>query len=62
MEFFRVYNRWGQMVFQTFTAEIGWDGTVGGKIQDSGTYVWVVRGKDYTGKMVMRRGYAVLLR
>jgi PKD repeat protein len=62
LEFFRVYDRWGQLVFQTFTAEIGWDGTVGGKPQDTGTYVWVVRGKDYTGKTVMKRGFAVLLR
>jgi PKD repeat protein len=62
LDFFRVYNRWGQMVFQTFSAEIGWDGTVGGKIQDSGTFVWMVRGKDYTGKVVLKRGTAILIR
>jgi hypothetical protein len=62
LDFFQVYNRWGQMVFQTFSAEIGWDGNVGGKAQDAGTYVWVVRGKDYTGKTVVRRGTAILLR
>jgi PKD repeat protein len=62
LEYFRVYNRWGQMVFQTIEAGKGWDGTVGGKAQDAGTYVWMVRGKDYTGKIVTKKGTAVLIR
>jgi gliding motility-associated-like protein len=62
LEYFRVYNRWGQLVFQTTQTGKGWDGTLGGKNQDSGTYVWMVRGKDYTGKTVIRRGTAILIR
>jgi PKD repeat protein len=61
-EYFRVYNRWGQMVFHTTEAGRGWDGTINGKLQDGGTFVWMVQGKDYTGKMVSKRGTAVLIR
>lgn len=62
MEYFRVFNRWGQLVFQTSEHNRGWDGTLGGKNQPTGTYVWMVRGKDFTGKMVTKRGSAVLIR
>lgn len=62
LEYFRVYNRWGQLVFQTSQHGLGWDGKIAGKTQDSGMYVWEVRGLDYTGKMVVKKGVAVLLR
>ena len=62
LEYFRVYNRWGQLVFQTIEPGKGWDGTVAGKLQDAGTYVWMVQGTDYTGKTVSKKGTAVLLR
>jgi FOG: PKD repeat len=62
LDFFRVYNRWGQLVFQSFSPEIGWDGTLAGKPQATGTYVWMVRGTDFTGKTVIKRGTAILIR
>lgn len=62
LDYFCVFNRWGQMVFQTYNPEIGWDGLVAGKPQDAGTFVWMARGTDYTGKVIMRKGFAVLLR
>jgi PKD repeat protein len=62
LEYFCVFNRWGQLVYQSYSPEAGWDGTVGGKPQDAGTFVWMARGKDYTGKTIMRKGTAILLR
>jgi len=62
LDYFRIYNRWGQMVFQTTEIGKGWDGRLAGKNQDAGTYVWMVSGKDYTGKTVVKRGTLVLLR
>ena len=61
-EYFRVYNRWGQLVFETKEAGRGWDGTIGGKPQDSGTYAWMVSGRDFTGKLVQKKGTSVLVR
>ena len=62
LSYFRIYNRWGQLVFQTTEIGKGWDGTLGGKLQASGTFVWVVSGKDYTGKTVTKKGTAILIR
>ncbi|OQP45669.1 gliding motility-associated C-terminal domain-containing protein [Niastella populi] len=62
IDFFRIYNRWGQLVFSTTTSEHGWDGTIAGKQQPSGTYVWVVKAVDYLGSPYMQRGTLVLVR
>jgi gliding motility-associated-like protein len=37
---FMVYNRWGQLIFKTANWKQGWDGTVSGKAQPPGVYVW----------------------
>lgn len=62
IEYFRVYNRWGQLVFGTTAIGPGWDGRLNGKLQDPGTYVWMVQGKSYTGKTIFRKGTMVLVR
>lgn len=36
-----IYNRWGQRVFETTDPTRAWDGTLGGKPQDSGAFVWI---------------------
>ncbi len=62
IDYFRVFNRWGQLVFETTQSGKGWDGTIAGRLQDNGTYVWMVRGVDFTGKVITKRGTAVLIR
>jgi gliding motility-associated-like protein len=62
IEYFRVFNRWGQMVFSTTVNGQGWDGKIGGKEQSSGTYVWLVKGVDFTGKDFFAKGTVVLIR
>ena len=59
---FRIYNRWGQMVFSTSAIGKGWDGTFGGSQQSPGTYVWYAEGTDYKYKKIYRKGYVVLIR
>ncbi|MEO6315907.1 MAG: gliding motility-associated C-terminal domain-containing protein [Chitinophagaceae bacterium] len=61
IDYFRVYNRWGLMVFSSSDGS-GWNGTYGGKAQASGTYVWVVQGHDYTGRAINKKGSMVLIR
>ena len=39
---FRVYNRWGQVIFQTADPSKGWDGTFNGVPQDIGTYNYTI--------------------
>jgi gliding motility-associated-like protein len=62
LRFFRVYNRWGQLVYSTSQAGQGWDGNLDGKPQDSGTFVWMVEGVDYLGKVIFKKGTMVLIR
>jgi gliding motility-associated-like protein len=62
LDFFRVFNRWGQVVFQTTQLNKGWDGRVNGVVQNQGTYVWMISGTDYTGRKVSKKGTAILIR
>jgi gliding motility-associated-like protein len=61
-EFFRVFNRFGDIIFETNKWLRGWDGTYLGRTQPTGTYVWVVKGKDRNGKTVEAKGTVVLIR
>ena len=60
---FAVYNRVGQLVFETTDWKKKWDGTVKGLPADLGTYVWML---EYTrkdsGKKIFRKGVATLIR
>jgi gliding motility-associated-like protein len=62
LTYFRVYNRWGQMLFSTAEKGKGWDGTFAGKPQHADTYVWMAEGINYKGQAIRKKGYAVLLR
>ncbi len=62
LQYFRIYNRWGQLVFQTQELNKGWNGLYQGVQQPSGTYVFMAQGTDYTGKTVFKKGTAVLIR
>lgn len=60
--FFRVYNRWGQVIFSTSEFNKGWDGTARGQEQPSGTYVWVVEGFTKENKKISKKGTVALIR
>jgi gliding motility-associated-like protein len=60
--YFKIFNRWGVMVFSSTQQGEGWDGTYGGAQQASGTYVFVAQGIDYTGKVLTKKGTVVLIR
>lgn len=62
LDFFRVYNRWGQLVFTTNTRNAGWDGTINGLNQPMGVYVWMIKAKDVVGKAYEMKGTTTLIR
>jgi hypothetical protein len=62
LAFFRVYNRWGQLVYSTTRIGDGWDGRLNGHLEESGTFVWLVQGTTYTGHTIFHRGTMVLVR
>lgn len=60
---FRVYNRYGQLVFETKDWTHKWDGSYHGKPQDSGTFVWTLGYTDTeTGKRIFQKGTSILIR
>ncbi|MEO6252182.1 MAG: PKD domain-containing protein [Ferruginibacter sp.] len=62
VDIFRVWNRWGQMVYSGTGNGAGWDGTFGGKKQEMATYVWYAEGVDYLNNKIKRKGSVVLIR
>jgi gliding motility-associated-like protein len=62
LQYFRVYNRWGQMVYSTSQLGQGWDGTLGGKPLETDGFVWTVQGFTYTGKSIFKKGTVTLIR
>ncbi len=60
--FFRVYNRLGQLMYETTKPNEGWNGLFNGEPQPAGTYVFAAEGSDYTGRLIIKRGTVVLIR
>jgi gliding motility-associated-like protein len=60
---FKVYNRWGQLVFETTDWLKRWDGTIGGQRAPAGAYVWTLSYTDgETGKRIVQKGTSLLIR
>lgn len=62
IEYFEIFNRLGQKVYSSQSALPGWDGTLNGKPQPVGTYIWLIKGTDYLGNMHSETGTVVLIR
>lgn len=52
----QVFNRWGQMVFETTNYNARWDGTYDGTQVPQGLYVYKVSAKGITGKRTQKDG------
>jgi gliding motility-associated-like protein len=64
LNYFRIFNRWGHLVFQTADPDParGWDGQIRGNPQPLDTYTWTLEAVDSFGKLVRRNGNFVLIR
>lgn len=60
---FRIYDRWGVMVFEAKNIDDGWDGTYNGAPQPLGVYIYEVDAVSSTsGHEFVQRGNVTLLR
>ncbi len=61
--YFKIYNRWGNLVFQTNDAspQNGWDGKLNGRLQAAGTYTWVSEAIDGKGNIFKQNGNVLLI-
>lgn len=62
IDYFNIFNRWGQLLFTTNEIGKGWDGSFNGSKQASGTYVYQVQGVDFLGNIITKKGTVVLIR
>jgi len=63
IDYFRVYNRWGNLIYSHNKNDgQGWDGTIGGLKQNTGTFIWMVRATDILGNVHFKKGTVVLIR
>jgi len=60
--YIKIFNRWGNVVFESKDPNRGWDGNLGGKAQAQDTYIWISSGIDNSGKPVTFRGLFTLIR
>jgi gliding motility-associated-like protein len=59
---FIVFNRYGQTVFETREYGKGWDGTLKGKPQPSGSYVYHIKYTNIFGVEIVENGSVLLIR
>jgi gliding motility-associated-like protein len=62
IKFFRIFNRWGELVFETRMFGEGWNGIYKGKPQPSDVYVWTAETICFDGTVIRRSGNVLLLR
>jgi len=60
--YFRIFDRWGRLVFTSKGGDGGWDGRVKGAEQATATFIWVAEGVDYRGTKIFRKGTSTLIR
>jgi gliding motility-associated-like protein len=59
---FRIYTRWGELVFETTDRKNCWDGTHKGKALNSDVYVWTLQATLIDGRTVNKKGDLTLFR
>lgn len=61
-DYFRIFNRYGQLIFETSQITEGWNGTYKGKPQLPGNYIWMLKGRDLNGRTIEMKGNVLLVR
>jgi gliding motility-associated-like protein len=59
---FTIFNRWGQRVFQSTNWQTGWNGSLTGKLQGNGTYIWTCTYQFENEPVKFIKGYVTLVR
>ena len=62
LKYFRIFDQWGNMVFETNNLSEGWDGSTNGKAAAQAVYVYVLEGKCQNGYDVIKTGNVTAIR
>ncbi|MBL0048599.1 MAG: gliding motility-associated C-terminal domain-containing protein [Bacteroidetes bacterium] len=58
----RIFNKWGNMLFETTNPDKGWDGKVNGELVPDGVYIYVMKYQNSAGAPNERRGALTIVR
>ncbi len=57
-----IFNRWGNIIFETRNTNYGWDGKFNGKEALLGSYTWKIEYTDFAGKDYTKYGFVILIK
>jgi gliding motility-associated-like protein len=60
--YFKVFNRYGKLLFETKDPDAGWSGVFNGEPQPMSIYLWMAEGIAADGTLVQKKGETLLLR
>lgn len=62
LNYFRIFNQWGQQIFETRNLSEGWDSKLNGVRQPMATYTWILDAVDTYGNIIRQSGSVTLIR
>ena len=62
LNYFRIFNRWGNLLYESTNINDGWDGNYKGQPQPFGVYIYEAQAVSESGKIYTKRGNITLLR
>jgi gliding motility-associated-like protein len=59
-----IFDRWGQIIFETTDYQTGWNGKLNGngQLASTGTYVFMIKMNDGSGNEIVQRGFVTLIK
>lgn len=58
----RIFNRWGQLIFQTSDINEGWNGTYEGQVVQQGVYTYLITVTGINGNVLNEKGTFMVIR
>ena len=58
----KVFDRWGELVFETTDQDVGWDGTYKGKPVDPAVFVYWLKAVCADGQSFLKKGNITVIR
>jgi gliding motility-associated-like protein len=62
LHYFKIFNQWGQQIFESNSVKQGWNGMYKGVAQSAQVVVWIVEGMGVDNKIYQKKGSTTLLR
>lgn len=62
LDYFAIYDRWGQIIFKTNDMTKGWDGSFNGRELGTGVFVWIANAEAFDGNKYQLRGTTTLVK